>query len=289
MAGPQTELHTVGSTNQPHQCHQTSILPKPPQGGRSGTTSALLFWALLSDHQTFCLRKLQEKLRRDSRPNLSVSSLLPPRPPSGARAAVMPAQCSQTASPLRPNNADFHQESSQRNHPSSPSLRRLWLQAQAHIKKGGFGIRDPVLHSIHPFWPQAAAQPSFAAVFGLTITTLQTPMCPLQRRNSDATSEKMQLADQMARHTLRVTNLCDVHTLDNLTEQSTQEDPLAGRTQLFSGTPTMSAPRRPNLGHDAIFDVFHQAGQEAGIRPQKEKAGLLQPRPDRRSSTSGQP
>ena len=35
-----------------------------------------------------------------------------------------------------------------------------------------------------------------------------------------------------------------------------------------------------NRRHNAVDHIFYEAAQEAGLRPQKEKADLLQPRPD---------
>ena len=47
----------------------------------------------------------------------------------------------------------------------------------------------------------------------------------------------------------------------------------------FAITPLSAHVRDRNLRLFAIAHVFHEATQEAGLHPQKEKAGLLQPRP----------
>ena len=81
------------------------------------------------------------------------------------------------------------------------------LRTRASIKQGFWASGTPCCIPLPPFWPQAAAaQPPSAAAFGPTTTTPPTPAtCPLPRQNSAATSERMPLEDQMARHALTVT------------------------------------------------------------------------------------
>ena len=75
----------------------------------------------------------------------------------------MLARCLQTASSCASKMQTSPQELSWRNHPSRHHSR---------------GIRDPVLHSRQPSWPQAAAQLLFAAAFRPTWSLSTNTLAP---------------------------------------------------------------------------------------------------------------
>ena len=84
----------------------------------------------------------------------------------------MLVRCSQTASSSTPKKMQTSLKQSVAAESSeSPSLRRNWLRAQASIKQGGFGIRDPFSTSQQPSRPQTAAPLPFALAFGPVTTT----------------------------------------------------------------------------------------------------------------------
>ena len=96
----------------------------------------------------------------------------------------------------------------------SPSLRRAGSVRELTTREAVSASETPSSPLLQPSCPQAAARPAFAAGCGPISTVPWTPTCPLPRRSSAATSEKMQSGDQMARHALRVIRrICATHTL----------------------------------------------------------------------------
>ena len=93
-----------------------------------------------------------------------------------------------------------------RNHECEvPITEDAWLQRQASIRKGGFGIRDPYFSALlQPSCPPAAAHPPFA-----TASAPTTPTWPLLRRSSAATSERTQHGPTCATHTHTHAEHCD--------------------------------------------------------------------------------
>ena len=120
------------------------------------------------------IRKLQEKLGRAER---LLTQLVRRKSPvaalalffasADARSAAMPARCTQTASSrkCRPPKSGTTQVA---------ITKEACLRAEASIKNGGFGIRDPCSTLRQPSWPQAAALPTW----------------PLLRHSSAATSKR---------------------------------------------------------------------------------------------------
>ena len=194
--GPQS-----ANTSQPNLDPWTAIRPEPRQDGRFDTTSASLFWVLLSAPLDFCLRKLQEKLDRAERLMTQLVRLQSP-----ATALVLLRFClgwCQISPPSSlssvPQSADVPSRTGLGGIIQVAITQEAWLQAQASTKERRFRHQRPRSPLSPNSWPRAAAQLPLPADFGPNATTLLTPTCPLPRGNSAATSEKMRLGGQMAR------------------------------------------------------------------------------------------
>ena len=163
------------------------------------TTNASLFWAPLLVSRTSAPGN--SKISRAER---LMTQLVPRPPPTSPRVLSDQVPCPHDASGQRPplcsNNADLPRELSSAETSKSPSPKRLWLRAQASIKKGGFGTRHPVLQSLAAFLASSSSADSLCnSLWAECNDTHTTPTWPLLRPNAAATSGRTQFGVRTAR------------------------------------------------------------------------------------------
>ena len=101
-----------------------------------------------------------------------------------------------------------------------------WLRTQASIKKGGFGIRGPALHSSAAFLASSSSTSALYKSFWSEFKDTHDP---------DETAAETQFRlgvggdaawrqDGAPRTQSYLSNLCDAHTLDSLIYSATQGD-----------------------------------------------------------------
>ena len=232
---------------QPNLCHQTSIRPKPRQDGRSDTTNASLFWALLSIPWTSASVTPREvepcKETRDPSRSRPVCSYCPLSffafASAAVRSATTPTRRPQKASA----SADVPNEMPWRNCPSPPPLWRRGSQRTSSPQKRRFrqqGPRPPFL--LLPSWPRAAAQTPFAVAFWPD--------------HSDVSAAKTQFRRNIREDARRV--ICPtsvIHTLWTFCWNNPPEEPESLELHQVPGAGAwlVGGTRSPLFGWDADF------------------------------------
>ena len=196
----------------------TEATGKPGHDGvQFDTTSALLFWALPSDHPTSAPANVKKKRNRAVRLMAPLVCLQSPATALGVRSAIMPKRYLRAASSSSVlHKCKLSSRTASAESPKSSLLRRRGSRTGLDQKKC-FGVREPVLHSSAVFLASSSSTTSLCSSLWSEYNDTPDPNGSAAETQLRRNSRDDAARGQMARFALGTTCLnCEAHTLDTL-------------------------------------------------------------------------